>query len=66
MRLKTVVAALLLSVAAACGGDDTASQTPAPTGTHEITGRIIGPAGDAEDTVDQLNEQQEQRDNGYP
>jgi hypothetical protein len=64
-----VVACCLLAAAAACGGDDTASQTPAPeapAGTHDLTGRIVGPVGDAEDTVDRLNEQQERRENAYP
>jgi ABC-type glycerol-3-phosphate transport system substrate-binding protein len=55
----TAIAAMLF---AACGGDDQAATTPAPTGTHEITGRIMGPAGDAQDTVDKLNDLQEQQE----
>jgi hypothetical protein len=59
--VKVFAATVALAFLAACGGDDTAAPTPSPTGpaaTHEITGRIMGPAGDARDTVDQLNERQ--------
>lgn len=64
MRVRRIVAALFFVPLAACGGDDTT--TPAPTGTHEITGRIMGPVGDAQDTVDRLNERQQRSDDGSP
>ncbi len=57
MKRVIVIVALSAFTFAACGdGDDTSS--PTPTGTHEITGRIMGPAEDARDTVDQLNDLQ--------
>lgn len=54
-----IAAAAFVVLVTACGGDDEAAPSPAPTGTHEITGRIMGPADKARDTVDQLNEQQD-------
>jgi hypothetical protein len=63
--VRPFVAAIALVIAcAACGGGDTAS--PEPTGTHEITGRIIGPANDAENTVDDLKDLEGHLENTYP
>jgi len=73
MRKLFVSAAFVAMLFVSCGGDDRAATTPAPTGTHEITGRIMGPAGDAQDTVDRLNDLQNQQEQdsgaeepGYP
>jgi hypothetical protein len=62
--MKRFFAVVVLALAAgACGGGDQASPSPTPTRTHEITGRIMGPAGDAQDTVDQLNQRTEDLEN---
>jgi hypothetical protein len=67
-KLAPALAALAVSalLLGACGDADEATATPtpatvgagAPAATHELTGRIMGPAGEARDTVDQLNQMQ--------
>lgn len=61
--LRTLAAAAIAFAAfTACGGGEQAAPSPSPTGTHEITGRIMAPVDDARDTVDQLNERQDSYD----
>ncbi len=55
---------------AACGGNDTAASTPSPAPSYrpgeapayQKGGSILGPAGKARNTVDQLDEIQRQQE----
>jgi hypothetical protein len=63
--LGTLCISVLLTFGGACGHDEPAS-TPTPAATDPVTGRIMGPAGDAQDTVDRLNQMQEQHEGNAP
>jgi hypothetical protein len=65
MRKQLLALAFVaVSFAACSGGNDQTASTPtpvatiAPAATSGVAGRIIGPAGKAQDTVDQLNDLQ--------
>jgi hypothetical protein len=63
MKKLFAAVALTLVCATACGGGDeeaAATPTPSPAATGALTGQIMGPVDKARDTVDQLNQQQEQ------
>ena len=53
---RTVALAAVLLALSACGSDEASAPTPGPTATHEITGRIMGPADKARDVSDQLED----------
>lgn len=63
-----MAAAVVLVLAVACG-DDPPAATPTPSPSYAPGGApaydgggILGPAGDARDTVDQLDEMQRERE----
>ncbi|MCA1831054.1 MAG: hypothetical protein LC663_06035 [Actinobacteria bacterium] len=60
--LALVLAAIGLSFAACGGGSDSSAPTPAPTLVQHPKTRILQPAGRARDTVNQLNQEQQQEE----
>lgn len=62
MKRALAVAGLLIALGTACGGDATSEPTPRPEGQR---GPILGPIDRTNDTVDKLNEQQQQKENNY-
>ena len=62
MRFRLLLAAIAIaSTAAACGGGDQAAATPTPASTGYKSG-ILQPIDRTRDTVNQLNNQQNQLD----
>jgi hypothetical protein len=66
MKRSAVLGCAVVALSTSCGGADQTAPTPTPSATTGLTGRIMGPADDARDTADRLEDRQRQQDDGYP
>jgi hypothetical protein len=67
-KRRLAACVIVLTLGSACGGEEAALPTPTPTSEAGTGGGITEPIDRSRDTVDQLNEQQRQReqDTGDP
>lgn len=68
MKRLVLLACAAAVLATACGGDPAAAPSPSPTQQHSVPAGVIPPVDKARDTVDQLNDlqnQTEQRSGSY-